>query len=255
MHDSPANFPSYELRPGGTFPNWNIVSSRQAHDALLATLALYDPFRDRPPFAPQEDKVRQVLLRHYLATGRAPSGDQLGRASGLPKANVEAVLTILRDRDLVALDRDNSRIVGAYPFTDGTTEHRVVIDGREISAMCAIDALGAGAMARRDSVIVSQCRQCQMSLRIATRAGGTMLRESQPADPIVWIGRHYRDGCAANSLCTAICFFCSDGHLEAWRATSAHLEGFSLSLAEGLEVGRALFEPALPGPATMSVAG
>ncbi len=218
---------------------------RYAREALLATLALYDPFRDRSDFAPEEDKVHQALLRHYLATGMAPSQDDLWRAAGLPEATIRIVLANLGDRDLVVFDRDGGGIVGAYPFTDGVTEHRVVIDGREINAMCAIDALGAGAMARRDSVILPQCRECRTPLRIVTVAGGTTIKKMQPADLIVWMGRHYRDNCAASSLCTTICFFCSEAHLEVWRGTRVHLEGFRLSLAEGLEVGRALFEPAL----------
>jgi hypothetical protein len=69
--------------------------------------------------------------------------------------------------------------------------------------------------------------------------------KAHPADPIVWIGRLYRDNCAASSLCMTMCFFCSPAHLETWRATRMHLDGFQLSLAEGLELGRALFEPAL----------
>jgi hypothetical protein len=252
MERTPANMPSYEMRPGIAFPNWDVVSSRHARDALLATLVLYDPFRDRSAFAPEEDKVHQVLLRHYLATGRAPNPDDLRRASGLPQAAVEIILANLRERDLVVLDGDS--IVGAYPFTDRTTEHRVVIDGREINAMCAIDALGAGAMARCDSVILSQCRECGVPVRMVTATEGTTINDAQPADPIVWIGRHYRDDCAANSLCTTMCFFCSEAHLEAWRARRAQLDGFRLSLAEGLEVGRALFEPALSEPAAVKVA-
>ncbi|MGH6793488.1 MAG: alkylmercury lyase family protein [Kiloniellales bacterium] len=247
MHHSPGHVPSYEVRPGVAFPNWDAVSSRQAHDALLATLALYDPFRDRSGFAPEDDKVRQALLRHYLESGRAPGRDELRRATGLPEAIVKIVLADLRDRDLVVLDRDGVGIVGAYPFTDRTTEHRVVIEGREINAMCALDALGAGAMARRDSAILSQCRECRAPLRILTAAAGTTIGDVQPADPIVWIGRHYRGNCAASSLCMTMCFFCSEAHLEAWRVAQVHLDGFRLSLAEGLEVGRALFEPALSG--------
>lgn len=245
MWHTRAKVPSYELRPGVTFPNWNAISSQHARDALLATLALYDPFRDRSDFAPEEDRVRQALLRHYLATGLAPSRDELRRESGLAEPTVGAAVANLRIRDLVVLDRDGTGIVGAYPFTDGTTEHRVVIDDREINTMCAIDALGAGAMARRDGVILSQCRECSVPLRIVTAACGTTIGDAQPADPIVCIGRHYRDSCAANSLCMTMCFFCSDAHLEAWRAMRVHLDGFRLSLAEGLEVARALFEPAL----------
>ena len=70
-------------------------------------------------------------------------------------------------------------------------------------------------------------------------------RES-PSGAVVWSGIQYFNGCAAESLCTVMAFFCSDGHLESWRdANHPDVKGFKLSMDEGLQVGKAIFMPML----------
>ena len=114
-----------------------------------------------------------------------------------------------------------------------------------MSAMCAIDALGIGAMLERDCMIRSACRQCRRTLAIHTPSRGRELEEVEPGAIVVWSGRRYASGCAASSLCTLQAFFCEDVHLETWRANSpaAGQEGVRLSLAEALEIGVAIFAP------------
>jgi mercuric reductase len=56
----------------------------------------------------------------------------------------------------------------------------------------------------------------------------------------------YEGGCAANSLCAATAFFCTDGHLAAWRRQRPADElGFRPSIEEALLAGRAIFAPSL----------
>ena len=110
--------------------------------------------------------------------------------------------------------------------------------------MCAIDALGVGAMYGRDIAIQSDCRWCGGEIRIATRDQGRALAEVSPPGAVVWYDFAYR-GSAAVSCCPAMAFFCSDEHLELWRSRTPDRQGLRLSMAEGLEVGRALFGPVL----------
>ena len=46
---------------------------------------------------------------------------------------------------------------------------------------------------------------------------------------------------AADSLCTALVFFCSDGHLDLWRASGKTNDGRRLSVEEAFQVGKSLF--------------
>ena len=238
--------PSYAVRPGVTFPDWAAVTSPQAHEALVAIFEAIGAEKMWRSYTPAEDGVRTTLLRLYAEQGRAPARDELAERADVSESTIRPILTSLRARDLVVLDADGERIVGAYPWTDRATEHRVRLGERTLNALCAIDALGAGEMYGCDVEISSRCRACGAPITIATRDRGRAVADVQPGSAIVWSGIRQTDGCAADSMCTVIAFFCNDAHLAAWRAEH-HPEtpGFRLSLEEALQAGRAIFGPSL----------
>ena len=238
--------PSYHVRPGVTFPDWSAVTSRAVRDALLAMVGSGHVLNRWSGYDPATDLARVALLQFYVEHGRAPAIAALANRAGLGEAAVPPLLEELRRRDLVVLDGE--RIVGAYPFTDQDRGHQVTLDGRSLNAMCAVDALGIGAMTDRDISIASRCRHCGAPIRITTRDRGRALADVEPRTAVMWQSVRYEDACAASSLCAATAFFCSDDHLSAWRRErSADEPGFRLSIEEGLEAGRALFGPSLAG--------
>jgi len=241
-----ATLPSYTVRPGVTFPDWSLVKSPAVKDALQAMVGSDHVFDRWSGYDPATDRVRVALLQLYSEDGRAPTTGALAERAGLNETSVRTLLEELRRRDLVVLDGE--RIVGAYPFTDKDTGHRVTVDGRVLNAMCAVDALGIGAMTDRDIIVASRCRHCGAPIRITTRDQGRILARVEPKTSVMWQSVRYEDACAANSLCATTAFFCSDDHLSAWRREQAADEaGFRLSVEEGLEAGRALFGPSLAG--------
>jgi mercury(II) reductase len=241
-----ATLASFAVRPGVTFPDWSAVTSPVVKDALLAMVGSDHVFNRWSGYDPAADRVRIALLQFYAEHGRAPTISALATRAGLNETAVMPLLEELRHRDLVVLDCE--RIVGAYPFTDRDTDHRVTLDGRAVHAMCAVDALGVGAMTDRDIAIASRCRHCAAPIRITTRDRGRMLAEVEPQSAVMWQSVRYEGACAANSLCATTAFFCSDDHLSAWRRERAADEsGFRLSIKEALEAGRALFGPSLAG--------
>lgn len=238
--------PSYAVRPGVTFPDWSVVASPVAKEALLAMAGSEHVLNRWGGYTPAADRVRTALLQLYAKEGRAPALRALATRAGLSESAVRPPLEDLRHRDLVVLDGE--RIVGAYPFTDRDTGHQVDLDGLTLNAMCAVDALGIGAMCDHDIAIASRCRLCSAPIRIATRDQGRALADVEPATAVVWLSVRYEGECAANSLCTATAFFCTDDHLSAWRRQRPSDEpGFRLSIDEGLEAGRAIFGPNLAG--------
>ncbi|MER9835171.1 bifunctional organomercurial lyase/mercury(II) reductase MerBA [Mesorhizobium sp. M0145] len=238
--------PSYPVRPGVTFPDWSVVTSPVVQDALLAMVGSEHVFDRWSGYEATTDCVRVALLQLYTEHGRAPTPGALAKRAGLSATAVRPLLDELRSRDLVVLDGDG--IVGAYPFTDRDTGHHVTLDGCTLNAMCAVDALGIGAMTDRDIKVASLCRHCGMPIRIATRDRGWALAGVAPEAAVVWLSVHYEGACAANSLCATTAFFCSEDHLSAWRRErNADEPGFRLSIEEGLEAGRALFGPSLAG--------
>jgi mercury(II) reductase len=234
------------MRPGVAFPDWSAVVSPVVNEALVAIVGSGHVFSRWSSYDPATDRLRVALLRQYIEYGEATAIDTLARRTGLSEMAIGPLLEDLRRRDLVVLDGD--RIVGAYPFTDRDTGHRVTLDGRTVNAMCAVDALGIGAMTGHDITIASRCRQCGAPIGIATRDQGRALADFKPDTAVMWQSVRYEGGCAANSLCAVTAFFCSDEHLTTWRRErSADEPGFRLSIAEGLEAGRALFGPSLAG--------
>lgn len=237
------------LRPGVQFPDWSVVAAASAQATLIAMLEVAWARRAWQEFAPDEDAVRCTALELYRELGRAPASEEIARRSGMTVARVEVLLRRLAGRDLVVLE--GGQIIGAYPLTDRATEHRVRIEGRAFHAMCAIDALGVGAMYGMDTTLESRCRLCQAPIGIATGDDGRRLAGVSPAEAVVFAGIDYQAGCAATSLCTTIAFFCGDAHLSAWRSSqSPEGPGFRLSLEEAFQVGRAIFGPVLASPAS-----
>jgi mercury(II) reductase len=246
-----ATVPSFAVRPGVTFPDWSVVSSPMVKEALLAMVGSGHVLNRWSGYEAATDRVRVALLQLYAERGRAPTPSALAKRAGLSEEVVRPLLEELRRRDLVVLDGD--MIVGAYPFTDRDTGHRITLDGHTLTAMCAVDALGIGAMTDRDIAIASRCRYCGAPVRITTQDRGRALADAEPTTAVVWLSVRYEGGCAARSLCTATSFFCSDDHLTVWRRElPADDPGFRLSIEEALEAGRAIFGPSLAGTGTIA---
>ncbi len=237
------------IRPGVTFPDWSAVSSPRVEQALTAIFEAFGIERCWTDYGEAEDRVRRAILEHYASDGGAPGIAGLSRSTGIDREGVRALLRSLKARDLVVLDEAGETIAGAYPFTERQTEHRVRLGGHVVHAMCAIDALGSGAMYGEDIVIESACRSCGTPIRAETRDRGRALKTFAPEGAVVWSGIEDADGCAASSLCPVIAFFCSDAHLESWRGDNhPGVNGFRLSMEEGRQAGTAIFAPMLaPG--------
>lgn len=235
------------IRPGVVFPDWSVVRSKKAETALGAILEVLGVERRwGAGYEESVDVVRRAVLKHYVHDGHAPSVAQLTAITNMEPERLQDVLRQLEGRDLIVLDESGGVIAGAYPFTERDTGHRIILGRRTLNAMCAIDALGVGAMVGRDIVIESSCRSCGAPIHIETQDDGTALKVCRPENAIVWSGIAYDDGCAATSLCTVMAFFCSNEHLESWgESNSSGVPGFRLSMDEAQQVGMAIFVPML----------
>ena len=234
------------IRPGVTTPDWSVVTSETVREALGAIFEIFEWEERWAGLDDAQDRVRRAILEAYPRTGRSPSTDELAQSTGFAPDRVRDLIARLEARDMVVLDSGGGTLIGAYPFIDGGTEHRMRLGERVLHAMCAIDALGAGAMLGADVAIESACRSCGAPIGIETRDGGAALEAYSPTSAVVWSGIQYSNSRAADSSCTVMAFFCSDGHLESWRdAQDPKPRGFRLSIGEGLQVGKAIFMPLL----------
>ncbi len=230
-----------EMGCGVVFPNWSVVESDRAGEALTGILQAFDVENCWSGLGPDEDRARRAILSEFAATGQAPSMARLGALTKLPIDRLAGLLKSLGDRDLIVRDEGGENITGAYPFTERETGHRISLGGVSLNAMCAIDALGAGAMCRTDTVIDSSCRNCGRPIHIETRDDGAAIESATPDRIIVWSGIQATNGCSADTMCAVMAFFCGDACLDGWRKTNAAAAGHRLSLDEGMQVGKAIF--------------
>lgn len=224
-------------------PDQTQVTAPAAHEALRGILVAgwYDKrFGDLDAAAAS---VLATLLRLYAHQGSAPSLPEIATAAGLSEHETGRLVADLHQHDLVLLECDSAAIRGAYPFTESVTGHTVtfVRTGRLLNTMCAVDALGAGAMCREDAIVRSACHACGAPVVIDIRDHGTALGKAHPQTAIVWTGFKESCGRAADSLCTELVFFCCDQHLAEWRNSAAASNGCRLTLEEAFQVGKALF--------------
>ncbi|MFQ5814977.1 MAG: alkylmercury lyase family protein [Candidatus Hydrothermarchaeaceae archaeon] len=190
--------------------------------------------------APEEDEVRRFILREFPNLGSAPTNSEIAEALSLPSEEVEGILKNLHESDIIYMK--DGEILGAYPFSARPTVHKVALKGgraRKAYALCAIDALGIPFMFDEDVDIESACVHCGEGISIKIRDGSIV--EQLPEGALVWIGLRYSSH-AATSLCTSLVFLHSKEHLEKWRTKNPGEDGKALSLAEGMHVGKVLFE-------------
>jgi alkylmercury lyase-like protein len=212
----------------------SVVSDPLVKDALghlLTDWRMRKRWHDLPRV--HRDQHR-AILRGYLSTGTPPSHAETPGPA----------LQDLSERDLIVLDQ--GRVVGAYPFTSRPSRHSVEIAGCKIAAMCAIDALGAGAMARSDARVRSRCAFCDAQIEIDVCKAGLAIDRVHPAEARIWAGIESVSGCAADSQCRSMLLFCNYNHLEDWRDVNApNSEGYCLTPAQALQLGAAVFRPFL----------
>ncbi len=90
---------------------------------------------------PDTDQVWRAILRLYADLGHAPTRSDIVAASRI--GDIGSLLDGLRSHDLIDLDADGE-IKLAYPFTQASTGHRLLIGDSTLNALCAIDALECG---------------------------------------------------------------------------------------------------------------
>jgi hypothetical protein len=159
-------------------PDWTVVTAPAARRAVEGILAAGHYDSRLVGLDPAAARVLARILRLYAGLGHPPAMEEIAAAAGLPAPRVKDHLIRLRERDLVLLDPAGDMILGAYPFTEAASGHSVTFrgTGRTLATMCAIDALGAGAMCRDDATIRSTCAACGSSVTASTDQHGMILK-------------------------------------------------------------------------------
>jgi hypothetical protein len=190
-------------------------------------------------------ELHRAILRHFAATGTAPSSAQIDavvRAAGLDPA---VALRALAADDLIAVD-PAGRLRAAYPFSPTRTAHLVSLPTASVHAMCAIDALGTPFMLGVDAVIASTDPHNGEPIQVTLTSGDARF---QPPDAVVVYAATPAPGRSVDICCSTINFFTDAGSAQAWIAAHPDLAAI-LTQDQAVGLGRDIFEPLLDQPVT-----
>lgn len=185
--------------------------------------------------------LHQQILASFVEQGHILTREQMAdHVSDLEKA-----INVLKSHDLVVFSADDEP-VGAYPFTMDEREHKVRINGHQVYAMCALDALAVSPMFGMDTHVSSTCRATGDPVRIE-QSGKTIENPGEAGDVhfgIIW-GAANPCFCCADSLCMEMMFLRDGNIAENWLAEDpGNREIFTLD--EAVEFGARFFVPLMP---------
>lgn len=194
------------------------------------------PFHERlAAAAPQDQALYRVLLR-ALADGAAPTLAAAAGDAGLSDAQARAALGRLVDAELVAVDA-NGELLGVFPVSAVPSRHTVRLrDGRELHAMCAVDALGVPAMLNQCGVVLSSDPSTGQPVTITLTDGRA---EADPPGAVVLLARA-GTGSLASACCSVIAFY-ADGDGARSALEAGGLDGLVLQIPDAVTLGAALF--------------
>lgn len=193
----------------------------------------------------EENNIKRYILSQTPVIGRIPSVEEITKKfSNLPKNRVHTILNNLDQVDVIFLDRNEMRIMAAYPFSGTKTAHVVTLKQKKykkIYAMCAIDALGICFMFNCDVFIESRCYHCEERIQIEIM--NNQITSLKPDKLVVWCDREYGESCcAATTLCKNINFYSSEQHFSEWQKKEPKRKGDLLNMQEAFYLGKLFFE-------------
>ncbi len=136
--------------------------------------------------------VRRLVYLHVVATGRAPTVDEVAPQLRRGPHEVAAAYRRLHETHAFVLHPGSLDIWAAHPFCFGETPHRVAAAGRTWTGTCAWDALGIPAALRADGVVESVCACCGERLTLEVTRG-TLARGGEVLVHFVVAARHWWD--------------------------------------------------------------
>jgi hypothetical protein len=186
-------------------------------------------------------EVHRQVLRHFAATGGAPSPADLARVAADAGLEPVTALSRLAEHDLVAVDAQGL-IRAAYPFSPTPTAHVVDLGGVRVWAMCAIDALGMPYMLGVDATITSRDPHTGEPINVTVTGG---VPQFAPAPTVVVYAATAGTGGSVDTCCSTINFFAAPANADAWMAAHPEMAATVLDQPAAVALGRNIFGPLL----------
>jgi mercuric reductase len=208
-------------------------------DKALERLTSILPLKEKQEScSPDIKNLHRRMLRSFVENGRILTKEEMARHVDDP----EKAADVLKNNDMVVFSCAGDPI-GAYPFTMEQREHKVRVNGHEVHAMCALDALSISSMFGIRTRIASRCRVTGDPVTIE-QTGQTLENRAEAGDVcfgIIWEAAG-ACSCCADSLCMEMMFL-KDGQVaDQWLAEDPdNREIFTLD--EAIDFGKRFFMP------------
>ena len=121
-------------------------------------------------FTERQNELRLYIIQFIVDHQRTYHLDQdmtqTLKALGMDQKEYEEIIECLLKKDGMVIDEERN-VNFIYPVSALQTSHHVTLqDGREFTAMCAIDAIGAAFTFHQDTEIHSACASCNEPVHI-----------------------------------------------------------------------------------------
>ncbi len=115
--------------------------------------------------------------------GRGVRPEVVAATLGTSLTAIERAVDDLIERGTMERAADSGELVAARGLSLAETPHRLTLDGRQLYAFCAVDAVGIPAALRIDARVESLCPACGARVTLAL-SGGTVTDASPGA--VIW---------------------------------------------------------------------
>ena len=160
----------------------------------------------------QVKELHRQVLCSFVTRGRILTREEMAQHV----SKLDDAVSMLKNSGMVIFSEDGDP-VGAYPFTMEAREHKVRVNGHQVYAMCALDALAVSPMFGMNAQIDSRCRITGDPVTIR-QSGKTIENPDQAGEHhfgIDW-GAADADSCCADSLCTEMMFLRDSDVAQQW---------------------------------------
>ena len=179
-----------------------------------------------------------AVVNSFYDKGRAATLSELENICN----DARDIVSTLGNQDMLTLD-DSGEVKGCYPFTLEQRVHRIQLNGFEVHAMCAMDALAPSSMFECSSVILSECEVTAMPIRIELN-NQTIVNLNEVGD--VHFGMNWMAasscGSCADSLCTEMLFLKDRDTAMAWLNEDAESREI-FTLRDAVKFATGFFKP------------
>lgn len=185
--------------------------------------------------------MHRLVLECLVIRGRPPHEEEFRRVA--EGADVLDCLRHLGAKDLVVLDNEGRLPLGAYPVTSEATPHAIRVNGHNIFAMCALDAVSVAPIFATTAWIDSSCHVSRTPISLQMQ-GNAILKQQPGKGVTVGIRWQMPTAVAAHSMCMQMVFLKDLPTAIAWQAGDT--QNITLfSLPEAVQFGQAFFQPLL----------